>query len=59
MDEKGAEGAAASYVGMESESIPEPDFSLAFDRPFVYAVVDSFSGVPFFMGIVDDPSLKG
>ena len=59
VDEKGAEGAAASYVDMESESIPEPDFSLAFDRPFVYAVVDSFSGVPFFMGIVDDPSLKG
>ena len=59
VDEKGAEGAAASYIGMEEESEPVADFSLTFDRPFLYAVVDSFSGVPLFMGIVDDPSLKG
>lgn len=59
VDEAGAEGAAASFVGMEEESEPIPDFSLTFDQPFYYAVLDGATGVPLFTGIVTDPSVKG
>ena len=57
VDENGAEGAAATFVGMEWESVPDPAAVLTFDQPFFYAVLDGATGVPLFTGIVTDPSL--
>ena len=53
--ETGTEAAAATVVGIERMSLPAAP-ELAFDRPYVYAVVDLTTGVPLFLGAMDDPS---
>ena len=56
--EKGTEAAAATVVVMAptSAQIPQSTTYLTFDRPYVYAVVDLTTGVPLFLGAMDDPS---
>jgi len=52
--EKGTKAAAATAVGaMPTSSGP----GLVFDKPYVYAVIDQVTGVPLFIGAMDDPSL--
>ena len=55
--EKGTETAAATVVEMRAgAALPPNDVYLTFDRPYVYAVVDLTTGVPLFLGAMDDPS---
>lgn len=53
IDEKGAEGAAVTIVGVGVESIPEP---VIFDKPFLIVLRHVESGVPIFIGKIMDPS---
>ncbi len=56
VDEKGAEAAAVTEAAAAGAAyMPDEPLQLSFDRPFVYAVLDVASGVPLFMGILDDP----
>ncbi|MGA5305631.1 serpin family protein [Nucisporomicrobium flavum] len=58
VDEKGAEAASASAVIIRPPSVPSgPDFFV--DRPFLYVIHDRSSGVPLFIGRVQDPSVTG
>ncbi|NYB74184.1 hypothetical protein HZF24_08510 [Sedimentibacter hydroxybenzoicus DSM 7310] len=31
---------------------------LTFDRPFIYGIIDVTTGIPLFMGIMEDPTIK-
>jgi len=33
-----------------------PLFSLTFDTPYLYAIVDLETGIPLFMGVLDHPA---
>ena len=53
VDRKGTKAAAATIVEMDSESameLPEEPTYIRLDRPFVYAIVDTETGVPVFLG---------
>lgn len=55
--EKGTEAGAATLVTMKAESAPIEEQlvkEVTLDRPFVYLIVDSQSGLPLFMGTVTD-----
>ena len=57
VNELGTEAAAATGVVMEATSMPADDFiTLTFDRPFVYAVIELDTGIPVFMGIMNNPA---
>jgi serine protease inhibitor len=57
VDEAGTEAAAVTEVQMGLTAAPlEPAVELILDSPFFYAVVDLDSGLPLFMGIMDDPT---
>ncbi len=56
IDEKGTEAAAATSVDIRVTSMPtEPDLKVTLDRPFVVAIVDDASGLPLFLGNIDEP----
>lgn len=60
VNEKGTEAAAATIVAMMAGSampLEEP-VVLTLDSPFVYAVVDLNTGIPLFIGCMDDPALS-
>jgi serpin B len=60
VNEKGTEAAAATIVEMMAGSampVKEP-VMLTLDSPFVYAVVDLQTGIPLFIGCMDDPSMS-
>jgi serine protease inhibitor len=52
VDEEGTEAAAATSVGMGPTSAPP---SLVFDRPFLFAIRERFSGTILFIGVIGDP----
>ena len=54
LDESGTRAAAATAVVMEkATALPgETPIELTFDRPFVYALVDTATGIPLFIGEV-------
>jgi serpin B len=54
VDEKGTEAAAATSVAVD-ESMPEYDKEIVFDQPFVYGIIDMTTGVPLFVGILENP----
>jgi len=57
VDSEGTEAAAVTIIGVAPESIPEPPSTmLDFNTPYIYAIVCLQTGVPLFIGIVDDPS---
>jgi serpin B len=60
VNEKGTEAAAATIVEMTAgAAMPvEKPVVLTLDSPFVYAVVDLDTGIPLFIGCMDDPSLS-
>jgi serpin B len=55
VDEKGTEAAAVTSVEMRLTSMPVADEILAFDRPFLYGIMDTRTGVPLFLGIMEAP----
>ncbi len=51
--EEGTEAAAATAVVIRALSMtlkPRPDVTLVFDRPFLFAIVETGSGLPLFLG---------
>ncbi|MDW5300639.1 MAG: serpin family protein [Sedimentibacter sp.] len=58
VDEKGTEAAAVTSVEVSETSIPVEIQRVVFDRPFVYGIVDTTTGIPLFMGIMENPTIK-
>jgi serpin B len=59
VDEQGTEAAAATAVvarPMARIATGEPPVELVVDRPFLYAIMDTGSGRPLFLGRVTDPT---
>lgn len=54
VDEKGTKAAAVTSVELKNESISLPQYSVYLDRPFVYMIIDTQTGLPVFMGAVTD-----
>ena len=52
VNEKGTEAAAATVVAAESGAAapPQEGITLILDRPFLYGIVDLYTGVPLFLG---------
>jgi serine protease inhibitor len=57
VDEKGTEAAAVTSVAID-ESMPSFDVELKLDRPFIYGIVDQATGIPLFVGILENPAAK-
>lgn len=57
VDEEGTEAAAATVAEIAAGAAPleEPPVEIYFDSPFMYAVIDTDTNVPLFMGILDTP----
>ena len=57
--EKGTEAAAATVVAVLAGGAMEPQDThwINFDHPYLYAVVDTTTGIPLFIGQMDVPSL--
>jgi serpin B len=58
VDEQGTEAAAVTSVEMRLTSAPIADVEIRFDRPYLYGIVDSTSGTPLFLGLMEQPSKK-
>lgn len=58
VDEKGTEAAAVTSVAPETTSMPVELPRVVFDRPFVYVIVDVTTGIPLFIGIMENPTIK-
>lgn len=56
VNEEGTEATATTVVEMEFNGMPDYDFEFVANRPFLYAVQDSATHLPLFVGWVDDPS---
>ncbi|HAL73877.1 MAG TPA: serine proteinase inhibitor [Clostridiales bacterium] len=54
VDEEGTEAAAVTSVEIRETSAPMRDVQLTFDRPFIYALVDTVTGLPLFIGILEE-----
>ena len=55
IDEEGTIAAAAAAVIMKARSIPRPPLVLAFDRPFLMAIIHVPSGAPLFLAQIHEP----
>jgi serpin B len=57
VDEHGTEAAAATAVVIRAAAAmrPPPAVTLVVDRPFLFAIVDSTTGLPLFLGQVSHP----
>lgn len=60
VNEEGTEAAAVTEVAAtEGAMMPvEEPVNLHLDSPFVYAVVDFETGVPLFIGLLEDPTAE-
>ena len=60
VDEEGTEAAAVTEAVMaEKMSLPvDEPIELTFDKPFVYAIADTETGVPLFVGVMENPEAK-
>jgi serine protease inhibitor len=56
VNEEGTEAAAATGVQVGATSVPAAPFKFRADRPFVYAIRDTQTGVILFMGVLRNPS---
>jgi serpin B len=57
--EEGTEAAAATAVVMRTLAMvrkPPPDVTLVFDRPFLFAIVETTTGLPLFLGQFTRPA---
>ncbi len=57
VDEQGTEAAAATAVVMRTAAAmrPPPPVTMVVDRPFLFAIIDSTTGLPLFLGQVSHP----
>ncbi|HMH37540.1 MAG TPA: serpin family protein [Streptosporangiaceae bacterium] len=57
VDEQGTEAAAATAVVIRAAAAirPPPAVTMVVDRPFLFAIVDSTTGLPLFLGQVSHP----
>lgn len=55
VNELGTEAASAVSTSIDMTSMPEPKPTIDFNRPFIYSVVDNNTGLPVFLGIMDNP----
>lgn len=60
VNEEGTEAAAVTEIATaEGCALPADEpIVLTFDEPFVYAIVDTETGVPLFMGVMENPEAK-
>ena len=58
VDEKGTEAAAATAMGMRAGGMPAEPREVKVDRPFLYVIRDTRSGLVLFMGRVVDPKTE-
>lgn len=60
VNEEGTEAAAVTEIAMaEGCALPADEpIVLTFDKPFVYAIVDTGTGVPLFAGVMENPEAK-
>ena len=58
VDEKGTEAAAATAVVMRTAAAmrPPPLVTMVVDRPFLFAIIDTSTGLPVFLGQVSHPA---
>lgn len=56
VDEKGTEAAAVTSVEIRMTAMPVSDKQLVFDQPFVYGILDLKTGLPLFIGILENPT---
>lgn len=54
VDAVGTEAAAATAIGVEESGPPEPEFTIAADKPFFYVIRHVASGMVLFVGQVTD-----
>jgi serpin B len=56
-NEEGSEAAAATGVGMKlaAAPAPEPPFTFRADHPFLFAIRDTTTGTPLFVGRITNP----
>ena len=55
--EQGTRAGAATAVEVNGKgAMPMEPKEIILDRPFVYMLIDVETGVPFFVGILNDPS---
>ena len=58
LDESGTEAAAAAAVVMGDRGIPpQPQLTLRYDRPFLFAIRHVATGAPLFVGRVAEPGM--
>lgn len=57
VDEKGTEAAAVTSVVLQNCAIME-NVRVAFDRSFIYSIMDVTTGIPIFIGIMENPSAE-
>ena len=58
VDEQGTEAAAATAVIMELTAVPNDAPSFIANRPFLFLIRDTQTGLILFMGRIVDPSLS-
>lgn len=60
VNEEGTEAAAVTEIATaEGCALPADEpIVLTFDKPFVYAIVDTGTGVPLFAGVMENPEAK-
>ena len=56
VDEQGTVAAAATVIGFQENGPPEPEMTIAADKPFLYLIRDRSTGLVLFAGQVTDPS---
>jgi serpin B len=59
VDEHGTEAAAATALVFRAAAMrkPPPPVEMVVDRPFLFAITDTASGIPLFLGHVTNPAL--
>lgn len=56
VDEMGTVAAAATGLGFDESGPPEPEITIAADKPFLYVIRHNDSGLALFAGQVTDPT---
>lgn len=56
IDETGTEAAAVTAFTVASSLQVDDSHKLKFDRPFIYGIIDTVTGLPLFLGIMDNPN---
>ena len=54
VNELGTKAGAVTEVGMEAGGMPPAGEIVTLDRPFLYAIVDSETKLPIFIGILEN-----